>query len=108
MGLAAKLAALVDEPIIISLGFHDCSLCAETGTQTSGFIWSRIVYIPGDAEVFVAPGGVAHYVESHTYLPPATFVEAVLKCPDPDSPAYWAAMTKSNAGVRPPIAPRPC
>ena len=101
--LVAKLAALADEPLVISMGFHACSLCAETGIETTGIPWSRIVFIPGDGEVFVAPGGVVHYVESHSYLPPARFIEAVLHCPDPASAAYWAAMTKSNADVAPPI-----
>jgi hypothetical protein len=88
------------------LGFHNCSLCAKTGIETAGIMWSRIVYIPGDSEVFVAPGGVVHYIESHMYLPPAIFIEAVLKCPAPDSSAYWAAMTQSNAGVSPPVGPQ--
>jgi hypothetical protein len=77
LGLAEKLAALIAQPIIISMGCDVCSLCAESGTETTGFIWSRIVYIPGDAEVFVVPGGVVHYVESHTYLPPGRSIEAV-------------------------------
>jgi hypothetical protein len=108
LGLAEKLAALIAQPIIISMGCDVCSLCAESGTETTGFIWSLIVYIPGDAEVFVVPGGVVHYVESHTYLPPGRFIEAVFRCPDPDSPAYWAAMTRSNAGIEVPIRPGRC
>lgn len=103
--LVTKLAALVAEPTIISVGFYDCSLCAENGLATTGLMWSRVVYIPGEAEIFVAPGGVIHYVDSHSYLPPARFIEAVLHCPDPDTPAYWMAMAKSNAGVPPPIGP---
>jgi len=34
LGLAEKLAALITQPIIISMGCDVCSLCAESGTET--------------------------------------------------------------------------
>ena len=101
--LVARLSALLANRGFMYFGLffcglHSCSFCGE-----SGAIWSQNLLIPGDAEVFVAPGGVVHYVESHLYLPPARFIDAVMKCPDPDSAAYLAAMLKSNAGLKPPL-----
>jgi hypothetical protein len=103
--LAAKLWALVASPLCMTLGIYSCSFCREyeIGQNSTGVIWSRELFIPGDAEVFVAPGGVIHYVESHLYLPPARFIDAVMKCPDPGSAAYSVAIVKSNAGAKPPF-----
>jgi len=98
--LVKKLEALAKKPIIVSMGYHECSFCGY-----SGRFWDRRIYIPGDGEVFVTPGGADHYIESHSYLPPARFIDAALRCPDPDSAAYWAAMRESNAGIDAPFAP---
>jgi hypothetical protein len=54
--LAAKLWALVANPPLVSMGMYSCSFCREyeIGQNSTGVIWSRELYIPGDAEVFVA------------------------------------------------------
>jgi hypothetical protein len=51
------------------------------------------------------PGGVVHYVESHLYVPPLEFIEAVLRCTDYGSPDYHEARRKSNGGNAPPLVP---
>jgi hypothetical protein len=103
--LAARLSALLANPSSISFGLYSCSFYGSTGCGStgSGFMWSRTLLIPGDAEVFHVPGGIVHYIESHSYLPPTRFIDAVMKCPDPGSAAYWGAMLESNGGVRPPF-----
>jgi hypothetical protein len=104
--LVGKLSALLENPTVLTFGLHSCSLgeskrpgCPLPGS--AGPLWSREVFIPGDAEVFVAPGGIVHYIESHLYLPPISFIDAVMNCPNSDSAAYWAALVKSNAGIEP-------
>jgi len=65
--------------------------------------WSQEnLFVPGTEEVFVTPGGVLHYIEDHSYLPPASFLLAVSRCPDVDSIGYRQALRQANAGVHPP------
>jgi len=87
-------------------GAHNCSHCEATKDPTQpGPIWSQeIIIIPGEQIIYAAPGGVVHYVEDHAYLPPAGFIEAVLRCPSHGSPAFEEALRLSNAGKPPPMA----
>jgi hypothetical protein len=59
--------------------------------------------VPGVDSVYVAPGGVVHYVESHSYLPPFEFIQAALRCPDYGSPEFQESLRKSNGGNAPPL-----
>jgi hypothetical protein len=69
-----------------------------------GPIWSQeIIIIPGDQVIYAAPGGIVHYVESHGYLPPLPFIEAVKRSPACGSPEYQEALRLSNAGNPPPM-----
>jgi hypothetical protein len=91
-------------PDFAFLGFKECSLCLAVGLKSPGPIWSQEnIFIPGSRVVYVAPGGIVHYVEMHEYLPPSEFVESVLSCPDPHSKKYYEALRASNAGVKPPF-----
>ena len=63
-------------------GLHTCSLCP-AGDRFSALPGSHVnLFVPGVAVVYVAPAGIIHYIEAHSYLPPAEFLEAVLRCPD--------------------------
>jgi len=85
-------------------GVKDCSLCLAAGLRSPGPIWSQEnVFIPGSGVVYVAPGGIVHYVEMHEYLPSSEFVESVLSCPDPHSAEYYEALRVSNRGIEPPL-----
>jgi hypothetical protein len=85
------------------LGFQRCSHCTAAGLQSPGPIWSQEnIFVPGSSVVYVAPGGIVHYVETHSYLPPAEFIEAVFRCPDLHSKEYRDALCASNAGMKPP------
>lgn len=87
-------------------GGKTCSLCEASGLTSPGPIWSQEnLFIPGPDEVYMAPGGVVHYVEAHSYLPPAPFMHGVLRCPDCDTPDYLAALRIANAGLEPPVYP---
>ncbi len=66
-----------------TVGFHSCDLCQYDGVPFKGEL-----YIPGQGRIYVAPVGVAHYIATHWYSPPAVFVQAVLDCPPMQSMDY--------------------
>jgi hypothetical protein len=85
-------------------GTKSCSFCLVAGLPDPGPIWSQEnVFVPSAGVVFVAPGGIVHYIEAHSYLPPHEFVEAVLQCPDCRSIEYREALSVANGGIEPPI-----
>ena len=85
-------------------GVHHCSHCTAAGLQSPGPIWSQEnIFVPGSCVVYVAPGGIVHYVETHLYLPPPEFIEAVFRCPDFHSKEYRDALCASNGGMKPPL-----
>jgi hypothetical protein len=59
--------------------------------------------VPGVEQIYIAPGGIGHYVEVHSYLPPRPFIEAVVRCPEYGSARYCDALRASNAGKTPPL-----
>jgi hypothetical protein len=105
----AKLAALIKQSRAafrahFFLGVHECSLCSAEGRESPPCPWSQEnVFVPGRNCVFVAPGGIVHYVEVHGYAPPEDFITAVLDCPACDSRAYQAALARANLGAPPPL-----
>ena len=86
-------------------GVHVCSLCAsKSQASPSEPGWSQEnLFVPGTEEVYVTPGGVLHYIENHSYLPPSSFLAAVSRCPDVDSLGYRQALRQANADVQPPL-----
>jgi hypothetical protein len=85
-------------------GVMTCSWCRANGIQSPGPIWSQeSVFVPGDGVVYVAPGGIIHYIERHSYLPPTEFIEAVLRCPDLRSEEYYEALYAANNDKVPPL-----
>jgi hypothetical protein len=85
-------------------GVMFCSICKSEGFTSPGPIWSQEnIFVPGDGAVYVAPGGVVHYVEAHSYLPPREFIDAVLKCPDYNSSEFRDALRAANGGTNPPF-----
>jgi hypothetical protein len=85
-------------------GGMTCSLCEDAGLEGPGPIWSQEnVFVASKGVVFVAPGGVVHYIEVHSYLPPPEFIGAVLNCPVPGSRKYCEALRSANLGTDPPL-----
>ena len=104
--LISRLKALVDQaPSDLRYrGIEECSFCLAEGLPPPGPIWSQEnILIPGDGVVYAAPGGVVHYIEAHSYLPPSEFVEAALRCAACGSDEYCRALQEANAGVAPPL-----
>jgi hypothetical protein len=85
-------------------GVKSCSFCLFAGLSEPGPIWSQEnIFVPGAGVVYVSPGGIVHYIESHSYLPAHEFVEAVLRCPDCRSNEYRTALCIANGGIEPPM-----
>lgn len=69
-------------------GYHYCEHCAMEDIEVRQgdnriMLGSAEIWIPvGDGRVFVAPNLIIHYVRDHGYLPPAEFIDAVMKTAD--------------------------
>jgi len=61
------------------------------------------LFIPGPGVIYLATGRADHYIDFHSYVPPAAFVDALMACPDPDSAEYKAALLRLNKGQEPPL-----
>ena len=62
-------------------GIHNCEFC-------DGAIGHGNIGIPCDDLLFVMPEMIVHYIERHDYQPPDEFVEAVMRCPLPDTEEF--------------------
>ena len=85
-------------------GLHPCSLCEPVDLLAPRFFLqsSHInIFVPGNHCIYAAPGAMGHYFETHSYCPPEEFCDAVLECPDIDTPEYWGALRRSNSGPVP-------
>ena len=82
-------------------GLHGCTLCP-SGPATKGIEGSHInLFVPGKECVYMASGGLVHYMEEHSYSPPEEFVSALLSSPLPSDKAYDDKLIASNKGERP-------
>lgn len=95
--LLARLWALCRAPVNATRGTHECELCdadplsyfvIRQGDQEIGLGHAEIWVFDGADTVYVAPTLVYHYITAHHYCPPPQFVEALLRCPLPESPEY--------------------
>lgn len=71
----------------LSMGIHPCPFCPqkkETVLAASG----TLLWIPDEQTLYVTPGLVSHYIQSHNYQPPDVFMKAVLHCPRQGSPEF--------------------
>jgi hypothetical protein len=101
-----RLVSLAKHPYIEFFGYHYCNLgqCLGFDSEAQPALEERYkefvirdrcstdIVVPGKSEIFIAPALILHYIRSHRYLPPSNFVEAVLACPDPESPEYTSAI----------------
>jgi len=99
-----RLIVLVQHPIASWFGWHYCNLETCSQEQSSaelrhnGFLIANRcdsdILVPGNTTVYVAPALILHYILRHEYVPPSSFTEAVLACPEPGSEAYFAAIER--------------
>jgi hypothetical protein len=107
-GVIEKLRLLRGEfaevfPRVLFRGLHSCTVCEHS---SAGDVLSDShvnLFIPHQGFVFVAPGRVDHYVETHGYRPPDSFVSSVLACPSPSSFEYRELLRAANRGVEAPL-----
>lgn len=105
----SKLEAMVEQArsaysFSSFMGVMSCSICLFAGLPSPGPVWSQEnIFVPGRGIVYVAPGGIVHYIQAHSYLPPSEFVEAVLQCPDLGTNEYREALRLANHGIEPPL-----
>jgi hypothetical protein len=101
--LLAKLKGLIEKARIEHSqynfrGLHHCSLCEQV-PNLSPLIDSHInLFIPGQGVIYDATAGTVHYVESHEYLPPSAFIDAIDQCPEYGSEDYYDALRAANRG----------
>ena len=79
------LQRLCENPVWLHMGFHRCQFCPREDVHT----WSSVhlarlgngqIRVQGADEVwYAAPVMIHHYVKEHQYLPPAPFIETVLR-----------------------------
>jgi hypothetical protein len=84
-------------------GLHTCSLCAK-GSGAAHLESSYMnLLIPGVRVVYAAPAAILHYIQEHSYLPPAEFVAAVGACPPYGSQSYELALRGANLNCPTPL-----
>ena len=105
-----KLSQLLDDFVAANFfgttfrGLQMCSLCAASGAPSKVMGTSFInLFIPHGGFVFVAPGGIHHYLSSHSYSPPEAFVSAVMGCPSPLTDEYRHIVRAANRGFEAPL-----
>ncbi len=91
-----RLRELLKDPWepCVSVGWHECELCqfeGETGVSN--------LFVPGNGVIYVAPALITHYINSHKYLPPSEFIDAIMRCPDIRSMDYKKAILANGGRV---------
>jgi hypothetical protein len=65
----------------VAAGIHTCEFCGKVhASGTFGVMTSR--------QVYYVPEMIGHYIEAHSYAPPAEFIAAVMACPIPGTLEY--------------------
>ena len=105
-----SLVSLSHKPYVpvSTRGRHRCELSRPAFLLLPCFraLSNKDLFIPYGSRVFVAPGGILHYIEVHHYLPPEVFRRAVVECPPMGSKAYFAALRRTDwARVEPQAVP---
>ena len=90
-----RLWKYLERPIVQTRGWHPCPWCATT--RAIRVRQGETEHLLGDAEIrvfsntgeaYAAPNLVYHYIDTHQYLPPARFLNAVLTGPLPGTATY--------------------
>lgn len=72
---------------VLAAGVHECEFCFR-------FASGGNVIIPTEKLVYIAPQMISHYIEVHSYRPPDEFIQAVIDCPEQESPEYMKLVQK--------------
>lgn len=75
----ARLTELVQQPVNLFRGSHQCEYCPSAGLWLLRAHGNGEIRVVGtDGITYVAPALIAHYVAAHHYQPPQAFVHAVM------------------------------
>lgn len=93
---AERLWRFCCKPVLPTRGLHECDFCpiadkyiVEQYNTEERKLGSAQIRVFGQNDIiYAAPDMIYHYVVRHQYCPPAEFIQAVLKGPLPDTPAY--------------------
>ena len=103
-----NLALFEQRAYLVNLtrGWHLCELCEgaakeyqedwETCLVAGKLCHDEIRVLGGDGVVYAAPAMLRHYVTTHQYKPPDSFIQAILHGSRPDSPAATEARVQSS------------
>ncbi len=92
-GFIERLKLFCEKPYpLFYAGHHPCDFCDDKKATSSCEI--RVVGEYGI--VYASPILLLHYIESHGYLPPKKFIDAVMKGPEPGSDEYQNAVYKDT------------
>jgi hypothetical protein len=61
---------------------------------------NRIIAVPMDGVLYIAPGDIDQMIKLRRYLPPQEFLDAVMKAPLPDTLEYEAAVSSFRESYR--------
>jgi len=99
-----RLVGLVKHPLLYWFGYHNCELdpCGLDQVQPERYYKGELVpnrcctdiLIPAENLVYIAPSLILHYILYHKYQPPACFLDAALRCPEPGSDEYIDAINR--------------
>lgn len=90
-----KLSVLAREnwvPFVRAGPLDPCPLCQFPRLHDSYAAGGEFIFVPGTDVVYVASALVVHHIAAHWYVPPESFMEAVLRCPPMRSGAYYRAL----------------
>lgn len=102
----ARLVELLADPWqpAVAMGRHECPFCRFSGgpatfqfKNTTVNMGVSNVFVPASGAIYVAPSLILHYIDSHGYVPPERFQQAVMECPPMKSMPYLKAIL-ANGG----------
>ena len=102
--IARKLGQLLRDPWqpAESPGFAPCELCRLskgpfeiTFSDMTIKVGTRRIYVPGEGVIYVAPSMILHFIDAHEYCPPSAFQDAVRRCGEMRSMAYFKQLIKN-------------
>lgn len=86
-----RLITYQGNTVTVYRGYFPCAFCGYNGmlTNVQPEMGGGILLVPGMNIVFICPDMILHYVSEHSYLPPQSFVDAVLSREDDDINAEY-------------------
>lgn len=90
-GFLDRLKTISNKPMFQTRGFQLCHFCKEQIVDNKikcATSSNEIRIVSADGKIYASPMMIIHYVESHNYLPPQEFVDAVMNGPLPGSNEY--------------------